>query len=340
MENNDTLKIVDGLLVIDGDWLAYKVACILEKKEVCIFDLEGNLVDTYKNKTEYKKSTNYNPNFEIRDSQKPIKSYQSTMDYRLRVLVKTFLDATKCTEVLIALGGPDNFRDHLNLPKKYKGNRDGTLRPLALSETRQRVAEIFPTVYSDWEEADDIISKYQYAYSQNRSVRMVVATLDKDARGTSGLLYNPDKNTLVDIDGLGFVSLSKNNSSYKLYGEGRKWFYSQLLTGDKADNYFPCDLHRTLTNNPSKSPIITDFKCFNLLDKCVTDAQCLKLITDIYYDWYKDITSWVTWDGRTIQGTWIDILQLYFDVVHMRRYKDDRIDVKDLLERFGLITNV
>ena len=34
-----------GLLVIDGDWLAYKVAAILEKKEVRIFDTDGAFVN-------------------------------------------------------------------------------------------------------------------------------------------------------------------------------------------------------------------------------------------------------------------------------------------------------
>lgn len=328
-----------GLLVIDGDWLAYKVAAILEKKEVRVFDTDGNFVNNYKNKTEYKNCATYNPNFEIKDSQKLIKSYQSTMDYRLRVLVKTFLDATGCTEVLIAMGGPDNFRDLLNLPEKYKGNRDGSIRPLALKETRDRVCEIFPYVVAVGEEADDIISKYQYTYSKNRSERIVVCTLDKDARGTPGLLYNPDKNTLVDIDGLGFLKLTKGSSGYKLYGEGRKWFYAQLLTGDKADNYFPCDLHRKLTNNSSKSPVITDYKCFNLLDECKTDAECLKVIKDTYYGWYKDVTEWTTWTGKTVKGDWKDILQMYFDVVHMRRFDDDRVDVNALLARFGLLTN-
>lgn len=336
---SNPLQKINGLLVIDGDWLAYKVASILEKKEVRIFDLDGNFVNNFKNKTEYKNSPTFNPNFEIKDAQKLIKSHQSTMDYRLRVLVKTFLDATGCTEVLIAMGGPDNFRDELKLPQKYKGNRDGTLRPLALKETRDRVAELFPTIYSVGEEADDIISKYQYTYSQDKSTRIVVCTLDKDARGTPGLLYNPDKGTLVDIDGLGFLTITKGNSGYKLYGEGRKWFYSQLLTGDKADNYFPCDLHRALTSNPSKSPVITDYKCFNLLNECKTDAECLTVLKNTYYEWYKDVTSWTTWTGETVKGDWIDILQMYFDVVHMRRFDGDRVDVRNLLARFGLLTN-
>lgn len=336
----EPMLVIDGLLVIDGDWLAYKVASILEKKEVRIFDEQGKFINNFKNKTEYKKDANYNPNFEIRDSQKLIKSYISTMEYRLKSLVKDFLKATGCSEVLIALGGPSNFRDRLDLPQKYKGNRDGTLRPLALGETRTILATMFPTVYSEDEEADDIISKYQHKYSQDRvGRRIVVCTLDKDARGTPGLLYNPDKSTLVDIDGLGFLTLTKASSGYKLYGEGRKWFYSQLLTGDKADNYFPCDLYRANTNNPSKSPIMTDYKCFNLLNECETDMECLKIICDTYYEWYKDVTEWTTWDGRQVKGNWVTLLQLYFDVVHMRRFDGDRVDVNALLIRFGLLTN-
>ena len=44
-----------GLLVIDGDWLAFKVAAILENKSVQIYDSEGNFVKKFKTKTDFKK---------------------------------------------------------------------------------------------------------------------------------------------------------------------------------------------------------------------------------------------------------------------------------------------
>ena len=326
-----------GLLVVDGDWLAFKVAAILENKSVQIYDAEGNFVKKFKTKTDFKKSKVYDETFEIRDSQMLKSNYQKTMEYRLNDLVNTYLVRTGCDRALVAMGGKTNFRNDLPLPQKYKGNREGETRPLALYETREKIFDIFETALSDNEEADDIISKYQFLSSKNPEEHIVVCTLDKDARGTPGKLYNPDKDTLVNIDGLGFLKLDKSANGYKLYGEGRMWFYSQLLTGDKADNYFPCDYYKQLVGNASKSPLITALKCYNLLAECKTDAECIKVLKDTYYGWYKDITSWKDWQGNEVEGTWVDMFQMYIDVVHMRRFDGDRVCAKDLLQRFGLL---
>lgn len=327
----------DGLLVIDGDWLAFKVAAVLEKKEVKVYTPDGDYVKNFKTRTAFKNSSMYDETFEIRDSQELKKGYENTMAYLLQELVRTFLKATHCNRVLVALGGKGNFRNELPLPQKYKGNREGGIRPLALGETRDKIPELFPTVYSENEEADDIISKYQFLSTQKPEDRIVVCTLDKDARGTPGALYNPDKNTLVDIQGLGFLKLDKGSSGYKLYGEGRKWFYSQILTGDKADNYFPCDIFKQKTNNATKSPIITALKCYNMLEPCKSDAECLKVIRDQFYEWYHDMEEWTDWKGNTIKGNWVDVLQMYVDCVHMRRFDEDRINIQELLAKFGLL---
>lgn len=336
-----------GLLVIDGDWLAFLVACAIEKTSVKIYDSENVFVKEYKNKTLYKKDVkNYNETNIIQDCQTLPSNYISASTFILTSKVKKLLIATQCNEVLIALGGDTNFRDRLHLPRKYKGSREFAARPLALSEVKNLIASKYKTEYSNDEEADDIISKYQFLSYQkvqenNGDVfkdRIVVCTLDKDARSTPGILHDPKTNETTFINGLGYVTrkLTASKKS-KLYGVGRKWFYAQLLTGDKADDYFPCDLRRKLTNNESKSPLITDLKCFNLLDPCTTDDECLKVIKDTYYDWYKDVKEWVDFNGNTVKGDWLDILQMYVDVVHMRRFDNDRVDVKKLLTTFKLI---
>ena len=177
---------------------------------------------------------------------------------------------------------------------------------------------------------------------KDRNRRIVACTLDKDARGTPGYLYNPNESKLIFIEGLGFVEripkeTAAGKKTYKFYGEGRKWFYSQLLTGDKADDYYPCDVYKQITDNPSKSPLITDLKCFNLLKDCTSDKECWQAIVTIYKGWYENISAWKDWQGNEVKGDWIDILQMYVDVVHMRRFDNDRVDVKSVLTKFELI---
>lgn len=334
----------EGLAVFDGDWVAFKIASALEKKTVRVFDDKNNFVKEYKTRTKFKEDTkNYNASYTIEDCQSLPKNYQDNMAFLVRKLIKDLLRETGCNKVLIALGQDTNFRKELHLPQKYKGNRDETIRPLALSEVREFLANTYPTIFSVNEEADDIISKYQFLSYTDKSKRIVAITLDKDARGTPGYLYNPDNKSLIFIDGLGFlrriekISPTTKKKSYKLYGEGRKWFYSQLLTGDKADHYYPCDYYKILKDIDTKAPIITDLKCFNMLNPCTTDKECWKVIIDQYKEWYGTITDWVDWQGNVVKGTWLDILQMYVDVVHMRRFDDDRVIVKDVLKKLGLV---
>lgn len=333
----------DSLVVIDADWLAYMVACALEKKSVKVYDENDVFVKEYKNKTKFKEDTrNYNANFRIEDSQSLPASYKNNMAFLIRNQIKGFLAATNCQNYLLALGGSTNFRNDLKLPCQYKGSRKDVIKPLALYEVRDYLKNNFNCVISEDEEADDIISKYQFMSFKDRSRRIVACTLDKDARGTPGYLYNPNESKLVFIEGLGFVERNPKESasgkkSYKFYGEGRKWFYSQLLTGDKADDYYPCDVYKQITNNPSKSPIITDLKCFNLLKDCTSDKECWQAIVSVYRGWYENTLAWKDWQGNEVKGNWIDILQMYVDVVHMRRFDNDRVDVKSVLTKFELI---
>ena len=62
-----------------------------------------------------------------------------------------------------------------------------------------------------------------------------------------------------------------------------------------------------------------------------TDKECLKVIKDVYYNWYKDVSFWTDYNGNKVEGDWLDILQMYCDTVHMRRWDDDRIDIKKVL---------
>lgn len=333
----------DSLLVIDGDWLAYMISCALEKKSVKVYDENNVFVKEYKNKTTFKSDIkNYNPNYRIEDSQTLPKNYKTNMAFLVKKSISKFLIEANCQSVLIAMGGLTNFRTGLPLPNEYKGSRKDLVKPLSLYEVRDYVTTSFPSVISEGEEADDILSKYQFMSYQNRERRIVACTLDKDARGTPGYLYNPTESYLTFIEGLGYLERKVKDSSstvkkYKFYGEGRKWFYAQLLTGDKADDYYPCDIYKQITNNPSKSPLITDLKAFNHLKDCQSDKECWTVISSIYKEWYKDVKEWKDFNGKTVKGGWTDILQLYVDVVHMRRFDNDRVDVKSVLSKFEII---
>jgi len=338
--------IKNRTLFLDGDWIMYRCAFSLEKRTVKVYDDKGVFFKEYKNKTAFKKDIeNYNPSYTITDCQTLPKNYQSSLAYKVRSTIQELMRETKCTDVIICLQGDSNFRNRLDLPQKYKGNRKEKTKPLAADETREFLLANYNCILSNDEEADDILSKAQFYSFNNNNSNIVVCTLDKDNRSIPSYhncLYHPEGKMYIQTSGLGSLELKvkvseSGNRTTKLYGNGRAFFYYQLLHGDSIDNYFPCDIRKFLDNNTSKSPLLSDTKVYDLLKDCKTDEEYLRVVAKQYYTWYSKVKSWVTHDGRTVLGNWLDILQMYVDVVHMRRFDKDRIIIKKLLLQNNII---
>lgn len=230
--------------------------------------------------------------------------------------------------VLIAIGGKTNFRDRLALlHSKYK-DREGSYRPPHLSEVRALLRSILPYEESVDMEADDIISMYQYKGREDQSY--IVCTEDKDAKQTPGFLFNPRKLEIKDCSGFGSLELKVKTSAsdkktYSVDGKGRCWFYYQVVCGDKVDTYHPFVKK------------VSDLKFYQSFEGITTDKEAWELVAKFYKEEFGDCTEWTDWKGDTHEGTWVDILQVYADVVHMRRWDNDRIDVKSVLKKFEII---
>ena len=135
-------NVSGSILVIDGDFLAFKVSSVLENRCVKVFDKDEELY-TFKNKTAFKKSDQYNPEFIVKDSQVLKNNYKITMTYITKSIVNNLLKSSNTTTPLIVLGGETNFRDRLPLPVTYKGNRIDKIRPLALKETKNNFSKLY-----------------------------------------------------------------------------------------------------------------------------------------------------------------------------------------------------
>lgn len=339
-----------SFVVIDLDYICFKVAAVLEEKSVQIYgitetDGDNYLIGTYKNRTEYKKSEEYIEDYIVKDCQELKKDYKSSMTFLLRKFIEDIRKATKSEEVVLAAGGNTNFRDRLLSPQKYKGNRDDVLKPLALKECKEYAANTYITVRGEDEEADDIISMFQYRSYYDKEYKIVVATPDKDSLQTQGYLYNPESskgmasNSIELIEGLGEVNLIEKSKRLKLTFKGRKTLYSQILLGDSTDNYQGCFLYKQLNNIDKQSSLLTERKVYELLKDCTTDKECWQIIHNQYYEWYSDVTSWVDWEGKEHKGTYLDILQIYVDYAHMRRWNKDQINVKEVLKNLGILND-
>ena len=116
----------------------------------------------------------------------------------------------------VYLTGSGNFRYDIAKSHDYKGNRKHTEKPQYLGLTREYLTDSYNAITSSGEEADDLISKAAAALNYN----CVVASIDKDMLQIPCWHYNFGKGEWSKVEPF----------------QGIKFFYTQILTGDRADN--------------------------------------------------------------------------------------------------------
>jgi 5'-3' exonuclease len=114
------------------------------------------------------------------------------------------------------LTGKGNFRFDIAKSHEYKGNRKEVEKPVYLTLCRNHLEQQYNAVVSQGEEADDLISKAAASLDYN----CVVASIDKDMLQLPCWHFNFGRNEWAKVDPEG----------------GLKFFYTQILTGDRADN--------------------------------------------------------------------------------------------------------
>jgi len=122
----------------------------------------------------------------------------------------------------VFLTGSGNFRYDIAKSFPYKGNRSGVEKPIHLSVTRERLVSKWGAIVSEGEEADDLIAIAATNYGPDT----VVASIDKD------MLQIPCKH----------FNFTTGVWTTVTEFEGLRFFYKQILTGDRADNIM--GLHR------------------------------------------------------------------------------------------------
>ena len=146
------------------------------------------------------------------------------------------------------LTGTGNFRYDVAKTAPYKGNRKDVPKPSNLPEARGYLQHKWGAIISEGEEADDLIG---IASAKGNPETTVVCTIDKDMMMLPGWNFN-------------FV---KNEWTYITPEKGTRFFYTQILTGDNADNIK--GIHRV-------GPV----KAGKILEGCTTEqdlyAACVK----------------------------------------------------------------
>lgn len=124
-------------------------------------------------------------------------------------MVEKILDKMQSNDFTLIMSGSTNFRKEIS--STYKANRKDQPKPQYLYDAKLYFRKYWNAVLSEDCEADDVIGMAHDDES-------IVVSSDKDFFQLGGLIYNPIKDEMYDIQ----------NPWY--------FFYVQMLTGDDADN--------------------------------------------------------------------------------------------------------
>jgi len=114
------------------------------------------------------------------------------------------------------LSGKSNFRHTVAKTHGYKANRTQP-KPIHLAATRDYIVREYGAVISSGCEADDLIAMEAMKGDPETTV---IASLDKDFQTVNCWMFN----------------FTKGTWNYSSEWDALKYFYEQILTGDRADN--------------------------------------------------------------------------------------------------------
>lgn len=114
------------------------------------------------------------------------------------------------------LTGKTNFRFDVATTAPYKENRKDRQRPPHLDFLRDYMIQAWSAVVSEGEEADDMIAIRATELGDDG----IIVSIDKDFNQVAGWHYN----------------FAKNDKYYVSAQDGLRFFYKQILMGDRVDN--------------------------------------------------------------------------------------------------------
>lgn len=218
-----------------------------------------------------------------------------------------------------------NFRVNLAFTKPYKGQRKKE-KPFFFEELKQFFIDELGGILSDGDEADDLISIEAWrrnkeftdaggilgSPSHKELCDFVIVSSDKDSRITPGAHYDPEvrRHTFSDYLGWFEPEWGEGGKLKKLRGCGQKFFYSQLIVGDTADNY-------------PGIPRVGIVKAYEALEGCKTEKELFLAVLSLYKAKYGEEFVAHNYRGGHLVVKAVDMMHEQGRLAHMSRYPGD-----------------
>lgn len=167
-----------------------------------------------------------------------------------------------------------NFRDKVAKKKVYKGSRKSE-RPKHYINLVEYVCATRDVITATGCEADDLLSIHQCA---SEPLTTIICSRDKDLKIVPGMHFGwaaglQKQFGPAQVYEEGTLDISTNGK--KVEGTGLKFFYSQVLTGDKTDDY---------PGLPRCGPV----KAYKILSECKGEEEMFNAVYEAYKSYYGD----------------------------------------------------
>lgn len=301
------------IAVIDGDLALFPAACSAEQVWYSYFDEDDNLIAKFPSAAEGKAwleeidfigcdiqfGFKGDPEKLVRKTSIEVGDFK-TAKKNYRSLIRRWLNKAGVDNYIIYLAkksGAPNFRHEAALRKVYKGNRKGDkphylepLRKWALTlKNHKKAVGGFET--------DDVVCYV----AQARGEKAVLIQNEKDCMQVRGcwVLYpdEHDEPVFSDPTTLGYIEQNKKG---KIIGLGHLALLSQVITGDKADNY-----DGIKGAGPKKA--VDTLSPFNNLPEDRLEEP-VRAVADLYREVYGDAYPYKNRLGESVTGSWKDFM--------------------------------
>lgn len=324
--------------IIDLDFVKYAIASVGEDRTINVTHAPTGKQKEFKTRTEFyghhaKKAGGWLgevnkgriekglppfavEEFTIEDRQTVSEPIENIL-HSAKLMVDSALSESKATSFVAYSGKGDSFRVELSTLLKYKGNRDQLKKPLQLEEVtnylnRKYNAQIITNI-----EVDDqcVIDTYNDPDS-------FILGIDKDYYGAGTRFFNANRPEEGIVDCSGFGSLREDGK--KIRGTGRMFKYFQILSQDDSDHY---------AANCMSDKKWADKSAYKALKDCQNDREAFVALKESFQLLYPEPKIVTGWRGDEIEIDWLYVLQECWNMAHMLRWENDRVDVESVMRK-------
>lgn len=327
--------------VIDADTLLVRASCACQSDSILVTHIATGREKYFANKTEFwgknpsKKDGGWLEEQNAERRNKGLKEF-SPDDFsitissdiingdevsfgRLKSSIESILDNDYVGDFRIVIGSHENFRYDVATVKKYKGNRID--KPLRFDATKEYALSKYKdkVIHVSGIEADDVVSIMGwYGY------RTALKEGDKEASPIVTCACDKD---LLQVPGFHLNYLTSDKIPQWVPREkAARRFWTQMLTGDATDNipgvfYIPDNVRESWGIRKGKGNI--GGKTAELiLQNCESEEDYYTTVKGFYEECFGNDYSYISYDGRCIDGDWRSIMEEQFKLLRMMERKD------------------